>query len=145
MARNPPSVDASVATTRELLNAALARSARRNARVANLRIAFRWVTWAVGQTLKYTLIALAVFVPLALAWQAWQQRGADEPTVVQQAPAAAPAARPASALAVAAPRVDDRTEPTPAPKQPEAAATAAVKVSPAAGGLRLRLDESITP
>jgi hypothetical protein len=144
MARNPPSVDASVATTRELLNAALARSARRNARVANLRIAFRWVTWAIGQIVKYTLIALAVAAPLGLAWYVWQGRDAGTTEVAAPAPAPAPVTRATSAPEPAAPRVDERAD-APA-KTPAATATAPdVTASQAVGRLRLRLDDSVTP
>jgi hypothetical protein len=152
MARNPPSVDASVATTRELLNAALARSARRNARVAKLRIGMRWALWAGGQLLKYLLIALAVATPVALGWYVWHVQDPDAASAparpaaapVNPAPRPEPAAPAEPARPAAAPRVDEAadTPPAAAPDQPP---SAGVTPSSDAPSLRLRLDDSVTP
>lgn len=115
-----------VATSQELLRAAMHRSARRNARVATWRVAWRWLLWGSGHLARLAGIAILVATPLAGAWYLWQERGAAERTA-----SVTPASPPRQASMA-----------TSAPAGPPASAADAAETQ--AQGMRLRLDDSVT-
>lgn len=100
---------ARIPSSEAIRKAALARSARRGARVAAWRVTLRWLVWGFGQFLV-GLGALVVIAAAAwgLRW-AWQQGPSRPP----EAPsgASAPASQPIPA-ASAAPAPEPRPAPT---------------------------------
>jgi hypothetical protein len=135
---------ARILSSEAIRKAALARSAKRGARVAAWRVGYRWLLWGCGKVLVglVALCAAAIlYLGLRWGWLAAQARWAKPvpetlatpPALKASAPAPAPsAASPADAPASppAAPpdprrsyplRLDD-AEPTTAPKRAEAGA-----------------------
>ncbi|EHR70117.1 hypothetical protein BurJ1DRAFT_1245 [Burkholderiales bacterium JOSHI_001] len=135
---------ARIPSSEAIRKAALARSAKRGARVAAWRLGFRWLLWGSGQALiglGALTAAAAVFMGLRWGWTAVQASGpaprpepqAAAPPLKASAPtpashAALPEAEPASLPATATSprrgyplRLDD-SEPAAAPKRAAAGA-----------------------
>lgn len=90
-----PSTDAQVATSQELLRAAMRRSDLRNARVARRRLWLRWVLWGLGRALPYLGVAVLMLGGMAL----WADRSGAFPRLVAPSPEVQTQRHPASASA----------------------------------------------
>lgn len=136
---------ARIPSSEAIRKAALARSAKRGARVAAWRVGFRWLLWGCGKALVglgALTAAVVLFMGLRWGWLAAQARWAEPlpqaaaPTPPASAPASAtasvPAPIPASAPAVSVPD----SVPYSAPEAPPAAAPEPRRSFP------LRLDDS---
>jgi hypothetical protein len=94
--------DASVATSQELLRAAMRRSDRRNAGVARRRLWLRWVLWGLGRAGRY----LSVPILMVSGMLVWVHHGGQLPLLSPPSPGLQAHAHSASAAVAPPPRED---------------------------------------